>query len=79
MRHRKRKYLTSTIVEPFPLFYAHVSYPEERNRATAKGPFYAAGSKTYHLDQPGTRAWLEWCVAGLREGGWTMIIGEEWR
>ena len=64
--------ITLTIVEPFPVFFGHVSFPSERRRDTAKGPFYDAGLKRYHE----SREFAEWCAAGLREAGWTVSIAE---
>lgn len=61
---------TLTIVEPFPVFYAHVSYPSERRRETAKGPFYNAPLKRHHE----SREFAEWVASGLREAGWTVIL-----
>ena len=73
----KRKYLVTTIVEPFPLFYSHVNWPSERRRETAVGPFYAANMKTY--ESPEHHAFVEWRAAGLREAGWTVLVTEELR
>jgi hypothetical protein len=78
-RMKARTFLASRIVEPFPVFYSHVSYPSESRRETAKGPFYGANSVTYHPTDAKTRAWLEWCKQGLAERGWTMLVTEETR
>lgn len=69
-----KQWIEVEIEEPFPLFYAHVDCPSERKRETAKGPFYAANSKTYHAPTEKNRAWLEWSARGLREAGWTVHV-----
>ena len=74
---KKRTWLVTTIVEPFPLFFAHVNYKSERRRETAQGPFYAAHSKIYEL--PVYRAHVESRAAALREAGWTINVTEEVR
>ena len=70
---RKISWLTTTILEPFPVFYGHANVPK------GDGPRYAAGSKSYHLDTPENRAWAETSREHLSKNGYTMIIGHEVR
>jgi hypothetical protein len=62
-------------VDPFPVFASHVNYNPETN----PGPFYAAGGKTYHADDPKTRAWAENVVAYWAPRGYRMTLTEEVR
>jgi len=67
-----RTWIKTTIAEPFPLFFAHVAYPNEKRPETAKGPFYAANSEWF--DAPEHAAFCEWRAVGLREHGWTVTV-----
>lgn len=69
-----RQWIEVEIEEPFPVFYSHVDCPSERKRETARGPFYAAHSTSYHAPSDKSRAWAEWSAAALREAGWTVNV-----
>ena len=61
MRSRKPirpAFLILTCAEPFPVLRSHVNWTPEN-----PGPFYAAGSKTYHEDTPANRQWAENVIA----------------
>lgn len=70
-----------TNVDPFPVFISHAGL-QDVNPATGEpryldGPFYSAGGKTYHFDNPKTRTWAEFVVKhwGLR--GYRFTLTEE--
>lgn len=69
------EFVRTRIKEPFPLFYSHVAFPQERDRGTAEGPFYAAGSEWFEIyDGPRTLNWKERAAIGLRRDGWTVTV-----
>ena len=70
------KWIVTTIHEPFPVNFAHVNFPSEANRATAKGPFYSAPVKSYLPYTTKNLAYAEWSANGLRERGWTVTVTE---
>ena len=72
----KRTWIVFEIAEPFPVFTTMNGLPNT-DPQTAKGPFYAAGSKTYH--QPREREYLERCAAYWSNLGWTVSLAEEAR
>ena len=75
----KTKYIVTTVHEAFPVFFSHASYPEEHHRGTAKGPFYAPGSKRYCLATEKNLKHAEFAASILRERGWTVSVTEEVR
>lgn len=74
-----RQYIKTIIVEPFPLFYSHVSHPQERKRETAKGPFYQAGSSDVVAMTPENYQHALFAAQCLREDGWTVLVTTETR
>jgi len=73
-RRRAREWVKTTIAEPFPVFYSHVSYPSERRPETARGPFYAAGSVTWEVASATALSHANWRAAYLRKEGWTVTV-----
>ena len=70
-----RKWIVTTIHEPFPVNFGHVSFPSEASRTTALGPFYSAPVRSYMA--PEHRDHAEWAARGLRARGWTVTLTEE--
>lgn len=80
---KQRAWLVLTNVDPFPVFIAHVGCQSIDTR-TGKhqymnGPFYAAGAKTYHVDDPKTRRWAEGVVAYWEPRGYRFTLTTEVR
>lgn len=74
MARKTRNWLVLTNLDPFPVFIAHVNFDPTR-----PGPFTAAGGKTYHFDDPKTRAWAEGVVAYWAPRGYRFTLTEEVR
>jgi hypothetical protein len=83
MAQKTRTWLVLTNVDPFPVFIAHANCqavnPETGKPQYMDGPFYAAGGKTYHLDEPKTRAWADGVVNFWEPRGYRFTLTEEVR
>lgn len=68
-----RKWVRTTISEPFPVFYSHVNQTCRRaNDPMTEGPFYAPGSTWF--DFPEHLAHREMCAEALRRDGYTVAV-----
>ena len=71
--NKPRKWVRTTILEPFPVFFGHVNQKCKRaNDPATEGPFYAAGSEWFDL--PENLSFREWCAEGLRKEGYTVTV-----
>lgn len=65
------EFVRMTIAEPFPVLFSHIS--QKSNRCgEATGPFYAAGSKTYH--NPAHKPAIEASAEHIRCLGYTVTV-----
>jgi hypothetical protein len=75
-KHRKpRRYIRTTIAEPFPVFYSHVTQKCRRaNDPATEGPFYVAGSEWFEPYSERALAWKTSAAEGLRRDGYTVAV-----
>jgi hypothetical protein len=83
MARKQYSWLVLTNVDPFPVFISHVNCqairPDTGKPAYMDGPFYDAGGKTYHADEPKTRVWAEGVVAYWAQRGFRFTLATEVR
>jgi hypothetical protein len=83
MANKPRRWLVLTNEDPFPVFIAHANCqavdPRTGKPQYLNGPFYSAGGKTYHIDEPKTRRWAEGVVTYWAERGYRFTLTEEVR
>jgi hypothetical protein len=72
-KHKPTKWIRTTIAEPFPVFYSHVSQ-KARRCGEAEGPFYAAGAEFFHLHDEQNLAWRQGAATNLRADGYTVSV-----
>jgi hypothetical protein len=70
---RPIKWIRTTIAEPFPVFYSHVSQ-RERRAGLSEGPHYAAGSEWFALYDEKTLNWKQSSAETLRKDGYTVTV-----
>ncbi len=70
---RPVEWIKTTIAEPFPVFYSHVSQKEVR-AGKAEGPHYTAGSELFHLYCPKQWEHAQRSAEGLRKDGYTVTV-----
>ena len=73
MTIRTVKWIRTTIAEPFPVFYGHVSQKSHRC-GEAEGPFYSEGSRYCTLYSAKTLKWKQQSAEGLRKNGYTVTV-----
>lgn len=70
-----RKWIRTTIEEPFPVMYSHVSQECRRaNDPKTKGPFYNAGSEWYTFFGDKEMAHAQTAAEHLRMDGYTVTV-----
>lgn len=70
---KSRKWVRTTIVEPFPVFYSHTNQKCRRaNDPATEGPFYAPGSEWF--DFPEHLAFRQAAAGHLRANGYTVNV-----
>jgi hypothetical protein len=69
----KRKWVRTTIAEPFPVFYSHTSQScRIANDPRTEGPYYAAGAEFFDLEH--NLEYRQRCAAALRLDGYSVTV-----
>lgn len=75
MQTSARKFIRTSISEPFPVFYSHVNQTCRRaNDPRTEGPFYAAGSEWFWPYSEKALVWKRQSAEALRKDGYTVAV-----